>query len=167
MRPWELKDKEAWKNDAGSRGCWCSSRQFLGATLVQHIHLWFKVCCSSFFLACRGSTLVTQKLMHRILTLKLWNSFFTMIWRSLFMVWHIIPLSYKKVILKVFFWWNEGSKCDIKLIKIMQVSQKSLKIWSFSNTLSSDRVTSTLDMVSMIFHGKQLLYIWVKPTLNC
>lgn len=120
-------------------GCWCSSRQFLGATLVQHIHLWFKVCCSSFFLACRGSTLMTQKLMHRILTLKLWNSFFTMIWRSLFMVWHITPLSYKKVILKVFFWWNEGSKCDIKLIKIMQVSQKSIKIWSFCDTLSSDR----------------------------
>ena len=108
MRPWELR-KEAWKNDAGSRGCWCSSRQFLGATLVQHIHLWFKVCCSSFFLAWRGSTLVTQKLMHQILTLKLWNSLFTMIWRSLFMVWHIIPLSYKKVILKVFFWWNEGA----------------------------------------------------------
>lgn len=113
---------------------WCNA--YVLHTL-EHIHLWFKVCCSSFFLACRGSTLVTQKLMHQILTLKLWNSFFTMIWRSLFMVWHI-PLSYKKVILKVFFWWNEGSKCDIKLIKIMQVSQKSLKIWSFSDTLSFD-----------------------------
>ena len=131
MRPWELR-KEAWKNDAGSRGCWCSSREFLGATLVQHIHLWFKVCCSSFFLACRGSTLVTQKLMHQILTLKLWNSFFTMIWRSLFMVWHIIPLSYKKVILKVFFWWNEGSiiYCINKnYASVSEVTQNLIFFW--------------------------------------
>ena len=131
MRPWELR-KEAWKNDAGSRGCWCSSREFLGATLVQHIHLWFKVCCSSFFLACRGSMLVTQKLIHQILTLKLWNSFFTMIWRSLFMVWHIIPLSYKKVILKVFFWWNEGSiiYCINKnYASVSEVTQNLIFFW--------------------------------------